>query len=146
MTTAFRRHRSEGRGSDRIPFHALVHITTDDGKPAAPLARCTQIGLGGLRVYAAEGLPPRTRVRVSLRLAPGPLFTAEGHVAWSKQTIHPRLFGTPSERDDDALFGIAFDAPSPEVLLPIARLFDARDREKQRAHRIRRLHGLPIHA
>ena len=143
MGRALRRHRSEGRSTDRIPFHALVHITTEDGKPAAPLARCTEIGLGGLRISAAEGLPPQTRVHISMRLSSGRLFTAAGHIAWSKQTIHPSLFGTPTGRDDDALFGIAFDNQSPEDLLPITGLFDARDRERQRARRIRRRNGLP---
>lgn len=47
---------------------------------------------------------------------------------------------------EDALFGIAFDNQSAEDLLPIPGLFDARDRERQRARRIRRRNGLPIYA
>ena len=146
MGRALRRHRTDTRTSERLPLHAAVHLTTDDGKPVAPLARCTEIGLGGLRVSAAEGLAPGARVHVALRLPSGRAFEIEGRVAWSRQTLHPALFGSPRGRDDDADFGIAFDATTPEAMLPVARLFVARDRERQRARRLRRLHGLPIHA
>ena len=70
---------------------------------------------------------------------------AAGHIAWSKQTTHPSLFGAPTGRDDDALLGIAFDNQSPEDLLPIAGLFDAGDLERQPARRIRRRNGLSVH-
>jgi hypothetical protein len=146
MGRALRQHRNDSRNASRLPLHASLFVTTLDGKPAAPLARCTDIGLGGLRVAAAEGLPPGTPVRITLRLPSGRIFTSLGHIAWLTQTLHPVLFGAPRGRDDDAIFGIAFDCASPSDLLPIARLFAARDQERARAHRIRRLRGYAIHA
>lgn len=146
MGRAFRRHRNDPRNSDRVPLHAPLYVTTDDGKPAAPLSRCVEVGLGGLRVTAAEGLPPGTHVHITLRLPSGRWFDAEGRVAWSRQTLHPSIFGSPRGADDDASFGIAFDAAEPDALLPIARLLASRDRERSKALRISRRYGLPIHA
>ncbi|MEM9177994.1 MAG: PilZ domain-containing protein [Myxococcota bacterium] len=146
MGRALRRHRIDTRTTARLPLCAPAHVTTEDGKPAAPLSRCTEIGLGGLRLTAAEGLVPGERVRVLVRLPSGHVFEIEGQVAWAKLTLHPSLFGAPEGRDDDAHLGIAFDAVSEERLLPIRRLFAARDQERQRARCLRQLHGLPIHA
>ncbi len=146
MPRAIRRHRIDTRASDRLPLYAPLHVRTGDGKPAAPLARCTEIGLGGLRVSAAEGLVPGERVHVALRLPSGRIFEIDGVVAWSQQTLHPAIFGSPEGMDDDAAFGIAFAPDSADELLPIARLFAARDGERRKARRIRRMHGLPIHA
>jgi hypothetical protein len=137
---------SLGRRGERIPLHASLRITTPDGRPVAPLARCTNIGLGGLRVTAAEGLPPLSIVDVELRLPSGRLFRTRGHVAWLRMTVHPLMLGTPRGRDDDACFGIAFDDTSTQTLLPIARLLVARDDERRRARRIRRVHTLRLHA
>ena len=61
-------------------------------------------------------------------------------------TLRPSLFGTPTGRNDDASFGIAFDNISTEDLLPIARLLSARENERRHARRIRRLRHLRIHA
>ena len=91
-------------------------------------------------------LPPGTRVHVTIRLRHGTCVALEGRIAWSRETIHPALFGAPRGCCDDAEFGIAFEETPVERLLPIARLFAARDGERRRARRIRRLHGLPIHA
>ena len=146
MSRVFRQHRTDSRSSDRIPLHARLFVTTVDGKPVAPLARCTNIGLGGLRVAASEGLPPGTVVQIELRLPTGRIFSSRGHVAWLKETLHPALFGSPRGSDDDACFGIAFESASSEDLLPIARLFAAREQERRRARRIRRVYGLSIHA
>lgn len=146
MPRALRSHRNPRRTAERIPLHARLQLRTVDGKPVAPLSRCTNIGLGGLRVSAAEGLAPGTPVQVSLKLPSGRLFETHGHVAWSRTTLHPSILGTPRGNDDDASFGIAFDDVSTQALLPIARLLVARDGERRRARRIRRLHGLPIHA
>lgn len=146
MGRALRRHRIDTRATARLPLAAPVHVTTEAGKAVAPLARCTEIGLGGLRITAAEGLAPGEAVHIALRLPSGRIFEIDGRVAWSRQTLHPALFGSPTGRDDDAHLGIAFAAVPEEALLPIARLFTARDRERQRARRIRRLHGLPLHA
>lgn len=146
MGTALRRHRSNTRAGDRLRVHAAIQLTTADGKPVAPLARCVEIGLGGLRVVGDEHLAPGTRVHVAVRLSHGIRVEVDGRVAWSRETLHPALFGAPGSRVDDAEFGIAFDAAPTERLLPIARLFAARDGEKRRARRLRRLHGLPIHA
>lgn len=146
MSAALRRHRRHTRDGDRVRVHAAIQLTTDDGKPAAPLARCVEIGMGGVRVSAADGLPPGTRVHVALRMPHGARIEIGGRVAWSRQTIHPALFGSPRGEDDDALFGVAFDVVHDDRLMPIARLFAARERELRRARRIRRLHGLPIHA
>jgi hypothetical protein len=146
MNRAFRPHRIDSRHTDRIPLHARLFLTTLDGKPAAPLARCTNIGLGGLRAAACEGLPPGTAVQIQLRLPTGRVFSSRGHIAWLKETLHPALFGAPRGKDDDATFGIAFDHVSNEDLLPIARLFAAREQERSRARRIRRRYGYAIHA
>jgi hypothetical protein len=146
MPTSFRQSPIGSRRTERIPFHARLRLTTLDGRPAAPLGRCTNLGLGGLRIVAAEGLPPGTPVRVELTLPSGALFEAQGRVAWLRTTLHPTLLGAPTGSDDDAQFGIAFDEMTPERLLPIARLLAARDAERRRARRIRRRHAIRIHA
>ncbi len=146
MGRAIRQQRNDTRQGERISLHAKLSLRTLDGKPTAPLSRCTNIGLGGLRVSAAEGLPPGTPVRIELLLPSRRIFASLGRIAWSKQTLHLSLFGLPRGRDDDAHFGIAFDGTSPESLIPIARLFSARDDERARARRIRRLRGYSIHA
>ena len=146
MGRALRRHPNPSRDSARIPLYARIHVTTDDGKPAAPLARCTEIAMGGLRVSAAEGLPPGTPVQLALQLPSGRVFEASGSVVWSRQTLHPSMFGSSADHDDDAVFGIAFNATSPEALLPIAQLFAGLNRERAKARRIRRMRGLPNHA
>jgi hypothetical protein len=145
MQIRARQHRYPGHRGERIPLHARLHLVTIDGKPVAPLGRCTNIGLGGLRVAAAEGLPPGTVLQIELQLPSGRWFRGRGRVAWLMTTLHPRLLGTPTGKDDDAKFGIAFNDMSPETLLPIARLLAARDAERRRARRIRRLHPR-IHA
>ena len=139
-------NRKPDRAGDRIRLHSRLHVTTLDGKPIAPLACCTNISLGGLRVIAAQGVLPGTVVQLELRLPSGRPFKARGRVAWLMTTLHPRLLGTPTGKEDDARFGIAFEDLSPQFLLPVARLFVARDAERRRAQRIRRLHNLPIHA
>lgn len=146
MNRGIRQTSPPHRREERIPLHARLQLTTLDGKPVAPLGRCTNVSLGGLRVTAAEGLPPGTPVQIELRLPSGSIVHARGHVAWLMTTLHPRLLGTPTGREDDARFGIAFDAGSTGDLLPIARLFVARDDERRRARRVRRLHPLRIHA
>ena len=146
MERRARENRVSSRGGKRIPLHARLQIATTDGKPVAPLARCTNISLGGLRVTAAEGLPPGTPGHFELRLPSGAMFRSQGHIAWLVTTLHPRILGTPTGKDDDARFGIAFDDTTTETLLPIARLFAAREAERRRAYRIRRLHGLRLHA
>ena len=133
------------RSGERVPLHARLQLTTTDGRPVAPLARCTEIGLGGLRVSAAEGPAPGTRVRIELRLPSGRIFRSDGEIAWTKTTLHPSLLGTPTGHDDDACFGIRFTGRSTQDLLPIARLLVAREAERRRARRIRRIHGLGIH-
>lgn len=138
--------RKTRRSSERLPMHARVQLTTSDGKPAVPLARCINVSLGGIRVCAAEGLAPRTRVHLDLQLSSGRTFRAEGRIAWLMTTSRPSVLGTPTGKDDDAIFGIAFDGVSTEDLLPIARLLAAREAERNRARRIRRLHRLRIHA
>ena len=135
-----------GQRGERIRLHTTLRLTTPDGKRVAPFARCTNIGLGGLRVTAAQGLPPLSLVDIELRLPSGRLFRTRGHVAWLRLTLHPSVLGTPRGRDDDAVFGIAFDDTSTQTLLPIARLLVARDDERRRASRIRRLHTLRPHA
>jgi hypothetical protein len=146
MPRAIRRHHTDTRATERLPLHAPLHVRTVDGKPAAPLARCTEIGLGGLRVSAAEGLAPGERVHVALRLPSGRIFAVDGVVAWSRQTLHLAIFGSPEGMDDDAAFGVAFAPNDADDLLPIARLFAARDGELRKARRIRRMHGLPFDA
>jgi hypothetical protein len=146
MHTSTRQRRNPGRSGERIPLYARLHLTTVDGKPVAPLGRCTNISLGGLRVTAAEGLPPGTVVQIEVRLPSGRVFRSRGRVAWLMTTLHPSLLSTPTGKDDDARFGIAFDDVSPQTLLPIARLLAARDAERRRAKRIRRLHTMRIHA
>ncbi len=146
MSRALKRIDQAARSGDRIRLHARLFLTTLDGQPVAPFARCTDIGLGGLRASAAEGCAPGTDLQLELRLPRGGHFATRGHVAWIRQTLHPSIFGSPRGRDDDAIFGIAFAPGSPQDFIPIARLFAARDREIARARRIRRLHGYPIHA
>jgi len=135
--------RASNRSGERIPFHARLHVTTLDGKPVAPLSRCTNLGLGGLRGVAAEGLAPGMFVIVTLELPRGRSFQARGRVAWSKLTLHPALFGDPRGRDDDGIFGICFEDLAIEDRLPIARILAGRQDERRRARRIRRLHGVP---
>jgi hypothetical protein len=146
MDLTTRQNRISNRGAERLRLHARLHLTTLDGKPIAPLSRCTNISLGGLRATAAEGVRPGTIVQIELQLPSGRSFRTRGRVAWLMTTLHPRLLSTPTGRDDDAKFGIAFDDVSTQDLLPIARLFVARDDERRRARRIRHLHNLPIHA
>ncbi|MEE8164358.1 MAG: hypothetical protein V3T64_02205 [Myxococcota bacterium] len=146
MARAIRQHRRSTRASERIPLHARLHVTSLDGKPIAPLSRCTKIGIGGLQGCAASGMAPGTRVLVAVQLPSGRVFEARGHVAWAKTTLHLALFGAPRGMDDDALFGIKFDNPSPDDLLPIARLLAARDRQRRRTRQIRRLRPLLIRA
>ena len=146
MGRAIRIHRQSTRRGERIPCHARLRVHTAQGEPLAPLARCLDIGLGGLRAIAAQGVSPGTPVEIEVRLASGRHFRSRGHIAWSKTTLHPELLGVPRGRDDDATFGIAFDEVSTEDLLPIARLLVARQDQRRRVRRIQRLHGIPIHA
>ncbi len=146
MGRALRRHRGETRASERIPLCATLRLTTLDGRAVAPLARCTEIGLGGLRATAACGLPPGTRVIATVELASGRSFRMHGRVVWCRTTLHPALLGTPRGMDDDALFGVAFEEPSPDALLPVARLFVAREAERRRARVLRRRRGRVLHA
>lgn len=146
MATPTRQHRKPVRSGERIQLHARLQLTTLDGKPLAPLGCCTNIGLGGLRVTAAEGVPPGTVVQIEVQLPSGRCFRTRGHVIWLITTLHPRLLSTPTGSGDDASFGIAFDDVSTQSLLPIARLLVARDAERRRARRIRRLHNMSIHA
>jgi hypothetical protein len=146
MGRAVRRNRASTRTSERVALYARLQVTSVDGKLLAPLSTCTNIGIGGLRGSAGQGISPGTRVIVAVELPSGRVFEGSGHVAWSKLTLHPALFGTPRGRDDDALFGIAFDDLSPDELLPIARLLVAREAERRRARNLRRRTGLPIHA
>jgi len=146
MKRTTRNTRTRSQREERIPLHARLQLRTLDGKPVAPLGRCTNISLGGLRVTAAEGVSPGTPVEIELKLPTGSTFHARGRVAWSMMTLHPSLFGSPTGRDDDARFGVAFDEESKRDLLPIARLLVARQDEKRRARRIRRLHVMRIHA
>lgn len=134
------------RSCERIPLHARLQVRTEDGKLAAPLARCTNVSLGGIRAIAAEGIAPGTRVHLDLQLPNGRMFHVHGRIAWLLTTLRPSLLSTPTGRDDDAIFGVVFEDASPEDLLPIARLFAAHEAERRRAHRIRRLHTLAIHA
>lgn len=134
------------RGGDRIPLLAQISVRTETGEPLVDGATCTNIGLGGLCVRAADEVRPGTPVRIELRLAGGRRFASHGHVCWSRVTLHPALFGTPRGTPEDACFGIRFDGTSIQDLLPIARLLAARDDERRRATRIRRLHGLPARA
>lgn len=146
MNIRNRRNRKPARGEERIRLYARAQLATLDGKPLAPLACCTNISLGGLRVTAAQGIPPGTLVQIELQLPSGVLLKTRGRIAWLMTTLHPRLLSTPTGREDDACFGIAFDDPSSQILLPVARLFAARDAERRRARRIRLLNNLPIHA
>ena len=134
------------RSSERIPMHARLRLRTEDGTPTAPLARCTNVSLGGIRAIAAQGLSPGTRIQVDLQLPNGRHFHTQGRIAWLLTTLRPSLLSTPTGRDDDAVFGITFEDASPQDLLPIARLFAVREAERRRARRIRRLHTLRIHA
>ncbi len=146
MDRRTRHTRNRGARDERMPMYARLHVSTLDGKPVAPLGRCTNISLGGLRVTAAEGMPPGTRLQIEVELPSGTVFRSRGRVTWSITTLHPGLFGTPTGKDDDAKFGVSFDDASPEALMPIARLFLAREDERRRTRRIRRLHPFSIHA
>lgn len=139
-------HPKSSRGGERIPLHARVRLWTPDGEELASHARCTDIGLGGVHVFAATGLAPGTALRLEILLPSGRAFECAGHVTWSKTTLHPALLGSPDGSENDGSFGICFDAISAQDILPIARLLVARDHERNRARRIRRLHGLPNHA
>ena len=139
-------HRSNARASERIPLSARLSVTTLDGKPVAPLSRCTNIGMGGLRGCAALGLRPGTPVHFVVELPSGCVFRGCGRIAWCRTTLHPELFGSPRGMDDDAVFGIAFEHFTPEDMLPVARLLVARQDQRRRARRIRRLHGISNHA
>ena len=134
------------RRGERIPLVTRVEIRTADDVLFDGQACCTNIGLGGLRVTARRGLAPGTRVYASLRLPSGRCFDGEGRVAWLHTTVHPALLGAPRGSRDEACFGIAFDGLSTQHLLPIARLLVAREGERRRARRIRRLHCLPARA
>jgi hypothetical protein len=132
------------RSGERIPCHGRLRVWTASGESLAPLGRCLDIGLGGLRGVASHGIAPGTVVALEVRLPTGRTFRSDGRVAWSKTTLHPALLGSPRGNGEDAIFGIAFERVSTEDLLPIARLLVARRDERRRARRIRRLHGLPI--
>jgi len=123
-----------------------MSLKTLDGKPVAPLSRCTNIGIGGLRGCAAVGITPGTRVLLAVELPYGRIFEGSGRIAWCRTTLHPAILGSPRGMDDDALFGIAFDGLSPEQLLPVARLLASREDQVRRARRIRRRYGFAIHA
>lgn len=138
--------RMRRRAHDRLRFRAALEITSPSGTRLTNDARCTEIGLGGLRASASHGLPPGTPVRVSLRLRSGRHWTTHGRVAWCQQTIRPALFGSPRTHEDDASFGIEFQGGRQEDTLAIARLLVARDHERGKARRLRRRFGLaPIH-
>jgi len=138
--------RPSKRGGDRISLSTPIRLTGDDGRSLLEGAVCTNIGLGGVCVLAAEALDPGTLVRLELRLVGGRSFSCHGHVCWSRVTLHPALFGTPKGNQDDARFGICFDAASTQDLLPIARLLVAREDSSRRARRLHRLHGFPVRA
>ena len=146
MTRKTRLSLETERRAERIPLHARLQLTTLDGKPVAPLCRCTNGSLGGIRVTAAEGVTPGTVLQIELRLPSGRRFQARGRVAWLKTTLHPSLLSTPTGRDDDASFGLAFEGASTETLWPIANLYAARIAERRRARRIRFAHPRSIHA
>jgi hypothetical protein len=129
-----------------VPLQTRISIIGEDGDSLLAEAICTNIGLGGLCVRAEAALSPGTVVHVELRLGGGRPFASQGHVCWSKLTLHPALFGTPRGMPDDACFGICFEGLSTQDLLPIARLMVAREDSRRRAQRIRRFHGLPARA
>ena len=63
-----------GRTTQRAPLHALVELTNGTGERLAPLARCTEIGLGGLRVVAPhEGCSRAHESHLRIRLPGGAL-------------------------------------------------------------------------
>jgi hypothetical protein len=134
------------RGGDRVPLFTRIVLTADDGRPLLDGATCTNIGLGGLCVRAAEGIDPGTPIQLEIRLFGDRSFRCRGHVCWSRVTLHPALLGTPKGTPDDACFGICFDGASTQDLLPIARLMVAREDARRRGRRIHRLHGLPVRA
>lgn len=134
------------RGGDRVPLCARIVLTAEDGRLLLDGATCTNIGLGGLCVRAAQGIDPGTPLQLELRLFAGRSFQCRGHVCWSRVTLHPALLGTPKGTSEDASFGICFDGASTQDLLPIARLMVAREDSRRRARRIRRLHGFPARA
>jgi len=142
MVQANRSPKTSKRSGDRMPLHTRIALTAEDGRSLLEgEAICTNIGLGGLCVRAAEGIEPGTAVRLEVRLAGGRTFATRGHVCWSRITLHPALLGTPKGRPDDACFGIRFDGVGAQEVLPIARLLVAREDARRRARRIRRLHG-----
>lgn len=134
------------RSGDRVALFTRILLTGDDGRSLLEGAVCTNIGLGGVCVRAAEAIDPGTAVRVELRLVGGRSFSCLGRVCWSRVTLHPALFGTPKGTQDDASFGIRFDGVSTQELLPIARLMVAREDSSRRARRLRRLHGFHARA
>lgn len=129
-----------------MPLFAPLRLTTLEGQSVAPLAYCTNIGMGGLRATAERGLVPGTAIQVAVELPSGRTFKARGVVAWCKTTLHPALFGSTERSDDDAVLGITFASMSMDDLLPIARLLAAREAERQRGRRLRRGSGIVIHA
>jgi len=146
MRSATRPRPLSTRSGERIAWRTpLLLLDPHEGSLALD-AETRDIGLGGLRANAARALAPGTRVRIRLRFPSGRPFESSGHIAWARTTLHPPLFGSPKGVRDDALFGVAFDDPSTEALLPIARLILARQDRRRRPHRIQRLHGLPFFA
>lgn len=146
MAQAIRGIKSSKRGGDRIPLHTRIALNGADGQPLLDGAICTNIGLGGVCVRAAQGIEPGTPVRIELRLAGGRIFSSQGHVCWSKVTLYPALLTTPKGTPDDAWFGISFEGASTQDLLPIARLMVAREDSRRRVRRIHRLHGVSARA
>ena len=138
--------RPSNRSGDRVSLFTRILLTGRDGNSLLDGAFCTNIGLGGLCVRAAEAPDPGTPLGLELRLVGGRSFSCLGHVCWSRVTLHPELFGTPKGTPEDASFGICFDGVSTQDLLPIARLMVAREDAFRRARRIRRVHGFPSHA
>lgn len=146
MGTALRPHRIDSRAHARLPICVPIEIRTLDGVQRCHGAFCREIGFGGLRIAAMDTLPPQTPLRVDLTLPSGRRLVVQGRVAWSKQNLRPALFGAPVAHDDDGAFGIVFDQVQNEPLLPIARLFAARDQERARARRLQRFVTRPLGA
>ena len=129
-----------------MAYRAGISVVDATGSSVAPLARCVELGMGGLRVVAAAGPGPGTPVRVELPLLTGNRLAIDGRVAWSRETLHLPLFGSPRGRYDDAVFGIAFTTNDPLDLAPIARLLAVRAHQRVRAGRLRRARSRLIHA
>ena len=146
MASALRRPCFDTRRTERVALRAHLRVRDADGRSIAPLARCLDIGLGGLRAVAASGPAPGAEVVVELRLASGRRLAIAGCVAWTRETLHLPLFGAPRGSDDDAVFGITFHEEDPAALLPIARLLAVRHDERRRARRVQALRGAVIHA